>query len=152
MFLSRWLIIIAVENSPETNHSYSHVLQKIGILRSFSVGKVITRKEIDTLKKLVAELTKDKEEYNKMLQEEVAKLGVMNDEKNPVPGIIYDNITDVALSKEADKISKALKSKKTTTRNLCFIISSIIRDLKLTQNDFMEFHSEMNDDDEDDDE
>jgi len=91
---------------------YTHVLQKTGVLKTFTVAKIVKKKDIEELKKLIREIASDENEYKTLLEEELLKISNMHDKGNPIPGIIYKTEdpdkrqTMLALTK---KISKSLK-------------------------------------------
>lgn len=139
-------IFIDVENPTNNQHkSFSHVLQKVGVLKNFSVAKVVSKKEIEDLKQLIRAVAKDKEEYDKLFAEEMAQIANMHDPKAPVPGIIYSENTDQVL-KQLKKSVKSyvdkMKAEKITKRQLCFLIASIIKELGLTQDDFLKLNED----------
>ena len=142
------------------NKAFTHVLQKKGILKNFSVAKVVKKKEIDELKKVVRELASDDEEYNRILKEEMDRISDMHDKENPIPGIIYSD-NGVAAKRNlifaiAQKISESIKKQKMNKQDMALLISSIISKLDLDQDDFMKLNEnlseELNEDDEDDEE
>jgi septal ring factor EnvC (AmiA/AmiB activator) len=123
-------------------------LQKTGILKTFTVAKIVKKKEIDDLKALVKTVTSDENEYKQMLAEEIAKMSNMHDKKNPIPGIIYsDNDSEESRKKMiytiTTKFSKGIKQQKFTTKELAFLISAIINELGLTQEDFQNLKDDL---------
>lgn len=136
--------------SNNSDKSYSHVLQKAGVLKNFSVAKVVSRKEIDDLKQLIRAVAKDEEEYKKMFEEEMAQIANMHDPKTPVPGILYsEDRTNVLkqLQKAAKDYAEKMKTAKITKKELCYLVAAIIKELGLTQEDFLKLKED--DDDED---
>lgn len=138
---------------------YTHVLQKTGVLKTFTVAKIVKKKDIEELKKLIREVSSDENEYKKMLEEELLKISNMHDKNNPIPGIIYktedaDKRGDMLVLTK--KISNALKKKDFSKKELAFLISAIITELGLTQEDFInlknDLEEETKDFDEDDEE
>jgi uncharacterized protein Yka (UPF0111/DUF47 family) len=71
------------------NKPFTHILQKKGILRTFSVAKVVRKKDIEELKSIIKQLASNEEEYDQMLKEEMERLSDMHNSDNPIPGIIY---------------------------------------------------------------
>jgi hypothetical protein len=132
-----------VEIPNGSDREYTHILQKVGLLKNFSVAKIISKKEIDDLKQLIRAVAKDETEYNKMLSDEMKVIANMHDDKNPVPGIIYfcDSKKSMdALKLMARKYVIELKAKKIAKRELCFLIAIIIKELGLTQRDFLDLN------------
>jgi rubrerythrin len=50
---------------------YTHVLQKTGVLKTFTVAKIVKKKDIEDLKKLIKEIASDENEYKTLLEEEL---------------------------------------------------------------------------------
>jgi hypothetical protein len=137
---------------------FSHVLQKAGILKNFTVAKIVKKQDIEDLKALIKSVTSSDKEYNQMLDEEMKKISDMHDENNPIPGIIYP--PDQSKNKKlivaiVSKFSQSVKKQKLSTREMAFLVSAIINELGLTQEDFINLKNELEDanqDDEDEDE
>ena len=129
------------------NKTFTHILQKKGVLRTFSVAKVVKKKDIDELKSLIKSIASNDEEYNQMLKEEMAKLSEMHSDKNPIPGIIYNNDELSArrnlLYAIANKFSKNIKSMNFDKGELAFLISSIVAKLELEHDDFTKLSEEL---------
>ena len=135
---------------------YTHILQKTGVLKTFTVAKVVRKKEIEDLKKLIKEIASDEAEYNKMLEEEISKISNMHDKNNPIPGIIYNNENPQSRQEVlllCKKISKMVKDKNLSKNEMAFLISAIITELDLGPEDFFklkkDLQNEIGDDDED---
>lgn len=135
------------------NQSVGHILQKKGILRSFSVAKIVRGDEIKELQKLVRGVATSEKEYKQLLKEELAKMADMDDKKNPIPGIIYPSALfnrRKLLFAVAHKISDTVKKHKFTKKELAFMISAMISRLELSQEDFTKLNEELeNEQDED---
>jgi hypothetical protein len=130
-------------NQPE--QPYIHLLQKAGVLKNFSVAKVVNKKEIEELRRLIQTVAKDEKEFNQMFAEEMAMIGNLHDKQNPIPGIIYledrsKNIQD--LVNIAKSCAKRLREEKTTRKELCFIVAVAIKELGLTQEDFLRLNED----------
>jgi hypothetical protein len=118
---------------------FSHLLQKKGILKNFSIAKTVPHKEIEALKEKVRASTKSEEEYNKVFEQEMIRVGNMHDVSNPIPGIIYDEQKkgrSAKLLKHMLEVSKKLKAQNFTKAEMCFFIVSLISALGLTKEDF----------------
>jgi hypothetical protein len=138
------------------NNSFTHILQKTGVLKTFTVAKVVKKQDIDELKALIKSVASDDKEYKKMLKEEMDKISNMHDQNNPIPGIIYPTSEDVKkklLFSITSKFCKGIKTQNFSKRELALLISAIINDLGLTQEDFVKLKEELESqtDDEDDD-
>ena len=134
---------------------FSHVLQKAGVLKNFTVAKVVKKQDIEDLKALIKSVTSSDKEYKQMLDEEMEKISDMHDENNPIPGIIYP--PDQSKNKKlivaiVTKFSQSVKKQKLSTREMAFLISAIINELGLTQEDFINLKNELEDANQDDDE
>lgn len=133
--------------------SYTHILQKTGVLKTFTVAKIVNKREIEDLKTLIKSIASDEAEYKTMLAEELAKISNMHDSNNPIPGIIYSG-DEVARKKVlftiTTKFAENIKKQKFEKRDLAFLISAIINELGLTQEDFQNLKEELEDEDEDD--
>lgn len=125
---------------------YTHVLQKTGVLKTFTVAKIVKKKDIEELKKLIREIASDENEYKTLLEEELLKISNMHDKENPIPGIIYKTEDPdkrqimLALTK---KISKSLKKNDFSKKELAFLVSAIITELGLTQEDFISLKNDL---------
>ncbi len=99
--------------------AFSHVLQKTGILKNFSIAKVVPTLELEQLKLEIKKKTKNDEEFKKMFQQKIAEYSDMHDPKNPIPGIIYlddDERRRVAYIKYAKEWAKKIGQKKKLLR------------------------------------
>jgi hypothetical protein len=129
----------SIPSGSSSDESYSHILQKTGVLRNFSVTKVIAKKDIDALKQLIREVAKDEDEYKTLLASELAMVYNVNDKKNPVPGIIHPNHkTQImqAILAQAKDISVRFKKSNLSEKGYCFLIGAIVKELGLTQETF----------------
>ena len=132
---------------------FSHVLQKAGVLKNFTVAKVVKKQDIEDLKALIKSVTSSDKEYKQMLDEEMKKISDMHDENNPIPGIIYP--PDQSKNKKlivaiVKKFSQSVKKQNLSTREMAFLISAIINELGLTQEDFINLKRELEDANQDD--
>jgi hypothetical protein len=131
---------------------YTHILQKTGVLKSFTVAKIVNKEEIEDLKKLIKSVAVDDDEYKTMLAEELAKISNMHDKSNPIPGIIYG--TEEMVKKKmifsiTTKFAENIKQQKFERKDLAFLMSAIINELGLTQEDFVNLKEELEDDGDD---
>lgn len=132
---------------------FSHVLQKAGVLKNFTVAKIVKKQDIEDLKTLIKSVTSSDKEYKQMLDEEMKKISDMHDENNPIPGIIYP--PDQSKNKKlivaiVKKFSQSVKKQNLSTREMAFLISAIINELGLTQEDFINLKRELEDANQDD--
>lgn len=133
--------------------SYMHILQKTGVLKTFTVAKIVKKKDIDDLKSLIKSVASDEDEYKQILKEELSKLSNMHDIKNPIPGIIYnigDGTRHQLIKAITLKFSQNLKQQKFNKKELAFLITAIINELELTQEDFENLKRDLDQDDDDD--
>lgn len=116
---------------------FSHILQKSGLLKNFSIAKVVPTKSIADLKKMIREKTSTEREYKKVLAEEMKRIGNMHDSDNPIPGILYEEYTSgPKIVKMVIGHGKKLKAENLTKNELCFYIMSLINAMGLTRKDF----------------
>lgn len=131
------------------NKVYTHILQKKGVLKTFTVAKVVKKKDIEELKQIIKSLAKDEAEYNQMLKEELARISDMHNKDNPIPGIIYsENVVDIrrnVIYAMAQKISEAVKKQGLDKQEMALLISSIISKLDLGQEDFTKLNEDLQD-------
>lgn len=145
-------------NNPQ-RIEFSHLLQKQGILKNFSIAKIVPTKDIELLKQVVRDCAKDEAEFNALFKEEMAKLGNMHDPKTPIPGILYLGNSEARgdiLTISAEKSAKKIKEMNLKKSEICFLILSLINFLGLKQKDFNtldlnEFGVDHNEDEEYDD-
>lgn len=138
-----------MEQPNKPNRSYHHVLQKLGVLKSFSVAKIVNKKDVDELKQLIREVSTSESEYEKLLAEEMLKLADMHSSSAPIPGIIY-----IETSKDTEQILKQLqvaakayaakmnRTKDITKKQMCFLVAAIIKELGLTKEDFLKLNED----------
>lgn len=133
--------------------SFTHVLQKTGVLKTFTVAKIVKKKDIDDLKSLVKSIASDEKEYKTMLAEELAKLSNMHDNTNPIPGIIYttEDAKHGLIKTITLKFSKGIKQQNFDKKDLAFLITAIINELGLTQEDFQNLKKDLDDEEYDED-
>lgn len=128
------------------NKQYTHILQKKGILKTFSVAKVVKMHDIKELEKLIREIAVDDKEYNQLLKEEMEKISNMHDNENPIPGIIYVGGSSDRREKIfalAQKLTDNLSKHKFSKNELALLISSTISKLGLDQEDFINLNKEL---------
>lgn len=129
------------------NKPYTHILQKKGILRTFSVAKVVRKKDIEELKSIIKQLASSEKEYNEMLKEEMERISDMHNSDNPIPGIIYTEDEKTArrniLYAISKKFTENLTKQKFNKQELALLISSMIANLDLTQEDFANLNKDI---------
>ncbi len=129
------------------NKPFTHILQKKGILRTFSVAKVMRKKDIEELKSIIKQLASNEEEYDQMLKEEMERLSDMHNSDNPIPGIIYSESDRDKRRKVlyviSDKFVENLGKRKFTKQELALLISSMIAKLELDQDDFAALNKDL---------
>lgn len=131
---------------------FSHILQKTGVLKNFSIAKIVPIVELEELKKEIKKKTKSEEEFNKMFQQKIAEYSNMHDPRNPIPGIIYletDEKNKILYLKYAKEWAKKMKGQKISRKDLAFIVKVLISELGLTKDDFIEEENEQEDEDSD---
>ncbi len=129
---------------------FSHVLQKTGVLKNFSIAKTVPLVEIEKIKKELKEKSKSETDFNLAFQKKLAAYQNMHDPKNPIPGIIYLNNEEkkqVTCKKYAKELARKVKIDHPRRQELALLIKIMIMELGLTKDDFQE---ENFDDDTDD--
>jgi hypothetical protein len=130
---------------------YTHILQKTGILKNFSIAKVVPMVELEKLKTEIKKKTSSEEEFNKAFQKKIAEYSNMHDPKNPIPGIIYmsdDEKKRIIYAKYAKEWAKKIKEDGTSKKELANLIKMMIAELGLTKDDFVNGQREDEDGDE----
>lgn len=120
---------------------YSHIIQKKGLLKNFTVAKLMLESEIQAIKDEIRKRTTTEEEFEKAFAEEFAKIANMHDPNNPIPGIIYPkgpNERGKKMMKLVKQEKVRLKKMNLTKSELCFYINGLVNLLGLTQEDFEE--------------
>lgn len=133
-------------------HTANHILAKEGILTTFSIAKKINAKDVKRLKNKLKKSKAKPEELNELLRKSVIKDAQGSLMTQNVPGlIINEDDTPVIQTEEEQKrimeftyfasiIAKKLTDKNIGKYHSCYIINAIINMLKLTGEDFDEFH------------
>jgi hypothetical protein len=120
---------------------YSHIIQKKGILKNFTVAKLVLESEIQAIKDEIRRKTTSEEEFEKAFAEEFAKIANMHDQNNPIPGIIYStgpNERGKKMIKLVKQEKVRLKKMNLTKSELCFYVNGLVNLLGLAQEDFEE--------------
>ena len=134
---------------------YTHILQKKGILKAFTVAKVVKTKDIEELKSLIKDVAESDDEYKTLLHEEMKKISDMHDSNNPIPGIIYsaENLARKNLVYGlSQKMIEIINAQNFSKKDMAFLITVIITKLGLSQEDFIKLSEEINNREDDDDE
>lgn len=128
-----------------------HILSREGILTTFAIAKKVTVKNM----KLVAEkfksgkITKTKaQEILKNIVMEETTAAILN---NKIPGLILNGTENTVVDKKlmmeltyfCSLIAKKIEEKKISRYHSCYIINTIVTMLKLTEEDFAEFHNKF---------
>jgi hypothetical protein len=110
------------------------------------VAKVVKKQDIADLKALIKTMASSEEEYNRLLTEELQRISDMHDSANPVPGIIYQK-DKIKLQKLlcvlTKKFCKEIKSHKFTKNEMAFLLTAMISELGLTQEDFLDLKKSL---------
>lgn len=133
-----------------------HILNKMGVLSSFSVAKKITEEELN---KYISKEKKSGKSTKKI--GEILKQKIMDEiqnaiVENKVPGLISDENTklELLLGKNIIELNRMglIVASKMTEKNydkmsLCYFINALTNMLGLQEEDFIKFHRRNNDDD-----
>lgn len=127
-----------------------HILTELGILKSFSVAKKITEKEIKNFFKIHRKKGLTDEAISKLLQENIVQEIKEALETQKIPGLNVPvkfngkqtkNLKQLATINEfIAQTTKDLKKKKYDKMTLCHFINSVVNIMGLTEHDFEEFH------------
>jgi hypothetical protein len=126
---------------------FSHVLQKTGVLKNFSIAKVVPLVEMEKIKKEIKEKSKSEADFSLAFQRKLAAYRNMHDPKNPIPGIIYLNSEEkkqITNKKYAKELARKIKIDHPRKQDLAFLIKIIIMELGLVKDDFQEDDPEEN--------
>jgi hypothetical protein len=137
------------ENSKEV--VFTHILQKTGILRNFSISRVVSMSELEKIKIEARKNSSNEEEFNKAFQKKISEFANLHDPKNPIPGIIYFNDSEkkrMIYAKYAKEWAKKIKEDGTPKKELANLIKMMISELGLTKDDFVNEKQEEQEDDE----
>ena len=141
----------------------SHILNKLGILSSFSIARRISEEDIQ--KFFVKHIKKGKttEEVHKLFLEKIESDILEAIETGTIPGIINENRPDLnnissqlaaklpAINKLIVFIAHRIMCMKFDKMSMCYIIDTLVNLLNLTDDDFQTYHGLNNGEDGDDD-
>lgn len=134
-------------NNNSHDQNCSHVIQKTGLLKNFSIVKTITVRELEKMKEDARKQTTTEVGYKELLSNKLTEIRNMHDSKNPIPGIIYKAPPDprkAELMDLASDIIEDLKKDKLTHTDFTYLVLSMISKLKLTTEDFQGISNEGN--------
>jgi hypothetical protein len=120
---------------------FSHVLQKTGVLKNFSIAKIVPLIEIEKIKKELKEKSKSEADFGLAFQKKLTAYQNMHDPKNPIPGIIYldsEQKKQVTCKKYAKELARKVKIDHPRRQELALLIKIMIMELGLTKDDFQE--------------
>lgn len=140
----------AESSSQETG--CTHVLQTTGILKNFSVAKLVTAQELRDLKSMLRDIAESDAEYEEMLKEEMDKLANFGGANDPIPGIIFfnDSAQLTRMGPALDSISAAVRKLNLSKENLGLFILALMDEVGIEQadlDDIYEANGEGPDDD-----
>ena len=128
----------------------NHILAKEGILTTFSIAKKVTAKDIKKLRDKMKNAKIDAKKMYELLQKSIVKETKKDFESHNIPGLIIDGVETeeekkriVELTYFASKMAEKLLDKKIDKYHSCYIINAIVNILKLTEDDFNEFHEKF---------
>ena len=137
-----------------------HILNKMGVLSSFSVAKKITEKELNTYISKEKKAGKSTKKIGEILKQKIMDEIETAIIENKIPGLMSDeNLkADTLLSKNVIDLNRfiAIITNKMTEKNydkmsLCYFINGLTNMLGLQEEDFIKFHRRNNDDNDGDD-
>jgi hypothetical protein len=125
--------------------NFSHILQKTGVLKNFTIAKVVPSVKIEKIKEAALKKAKTEDEFNSIMIQAMKKIGDMHNQNNPIPGIIYERThKDDKIENLSKEHIRFLKSKNFTKNELCRYLLMIIHSLKLGHKDFEDANSDGN--------
>lgn len=128
-------------NDNRSDIMFSHVLQKTGVLKNFSIAKIVPLVEIEKIKKEIKEKSKSDADFSLAFQKKLAAYQNMHDPKNPIPGIIYldsEEKKQISYKKYAKEWARKMKIDHPKKQDLAFLIKVMIMELGLTKDDFQD--------------
>lgn len=128
----------------------NHILNKYGILKSFSISKKFTEEELNFMAKKLKR-GKSEEELVEMLKAKIVEEIMEASEKGTLPGMILNQkrIAPIpiqgieTLNKMVEIISHKIRSKNLDKMSLCYFINFLVGSLGLSEEDFEEFHRKV---------
>jgi hypothetical protein len=128
-----------------------HILAKEGILTTFAIAKKVTPNNMKAVAELFkhGKMSKDKaQEILRNIIIEETKTAIINDK---IPGLTINGATNNSADKKqimeftyfASLIAKKIEEKKISKYHCCYIINTIVTMLKLTEEDFADFHKKF---------
>jgi len=138
----------------------THILNKLGILSSFSVARRLSEKDIQKYFIKHAKKGKTTEEIHKMFIQKIENDILTALENGTIPGTLRKdglNISSMsdklpAINKLVIFIAHRIMGMNFNKMTMCYIINTLVNLLNLTDEDFENFHKENNDDGDDEDE
>lgn len=115
---------------------YSHIIQKKGLLKNFSIAKLVLESDIQELRDRIKTQVSSNEEFEAEFKKAFEN---MQDPKNPIPGILYGgkgNTRGEKMLKIIKNEIKNLNKLNLTKSELCFYINGLVNTLNLTREDF----------------
>lgn len=134
------------------NNQPEHLLASLGILREFSIGKRISKEEIEKTIKKVKKVCKDKKKFQKLLEDALVENTRKYVNNKLPPGLILPEKHPkqeeldrfyMELSAISHALSEKFVEQKLTKQQVCFIINAIVSILGVTENDFENFHKKF---------
>lgn len=133
------------------NTTINHLIEKHGILSTFTIAKKITKDEIKKITSFVKKKCKNKKQYNEMLKAEILNNITESLKHNKIPGVILQTIQDNSFFKNdqekvtklnlfANVISTKISTNKLSKDEICYLILYMFNLLGITQEDFINFH------------
>lgn len=129
--------------------SPKHLITELGVLRSCSIAKKISAERVRTYKRRIKKLAKSKEEAEELLQKVVLRDAQKEIDPSDVPGMIVEVKSNKRQSVEkklmdltyfSSIVSKKANEKELSTFDKCYIVNVLVNMLKLSEEDFDNFH------------
>lgn len=143
------------------SNGFNHLIAKHGVLTSFSIARKVSKKDIKEISDKIKKRSKNKAEFNELLQKEVLKTTKYSMNQDLIPGLILpekpntrkelaDEKRLMQLNYISNTIAKKLMDNKFSKDEICYIILTLLSSLGLNDQDFKNFNTKYGTHDEND--
>lgn len=143
------------------NNGFNHLIAKHGVLTSFSIARKVSKKDIKEISDKIKKRSKNKAEFNELLQKEVLKTTKYSMNQDLIPGLILPETPNtrkvladekrlMQLNYISNIIVKKLMDNKFSKYEICYIILTLLSSLGLNDQDFKNFNAKYGTHDEND--
>jgi hypothetical protein len=143
-----------------------HILSRHGILVSFSIARKLSEASILELTEKIKSKSKNKFDFNSKFKDEIFKQSTLDIINGKIPGLINNNPIISSKSKKPksgkrleyktdktklsllynmiSKINTEMLNSNLTANDICFMVYAILNFMEITEEDFKNFHAELN--------